>query len=103
MKKKLTKIAATLLIVVSSASVLSGCTSNDVCINTLSKTWTGLSGSPVAGKSGYYEYYTTYDAVKPRKDGKKETIYKAYTWDGEVYYVWKSTVDKKWYFSKNYK
>lgn len=101
--KKLAKTVSVLLLAVTSASVLTGCTSNNVRLNTVAKTWTGLSGSPVAGKSGYYEYYTTYDAAKPRKDGKKETIYKATSWEGEVYYCWKSTVNNKWYFSKNYK
>ena len=99
MKKKLIRTAAALLLAITSLSVLTGC---DVRIDQYSQTWYGRSGE-LAGKCGTYRKYDTYDVAKPRKDGKKETIYKATSTDGDVYYCWKSTVNSQWYFSKNYK
>lgn len=102
MKKKFVRAIAALLLAVSSVSVLSGCSNGDVRIDQYSKTWVGLRGE-VAGQVGTYSKYTTYDAAKPKKDGKKETIYKATSDDGTVYYCWKSTVNGKWYMSRSYK
>ena len=101
MKKKLFRVVSAFLLSVASLSILTSCGTGDVTINQYNKTWRGLKGD-LAGKIGTYEYYKTADASKPRKDGKKETIYKATSTDGDVYYVWKSTVDKKWYISKSY-
>ena len=102
MKKKLFRVASAFLLSLASLSILTGCGTNDVNINQYRRTWYGLKGSALEGKSGTYEYYKTADASKPRRDGKKETIYKATSYDGDVYYVWKSTVNKKWYISSSY-
>lgn len=100
MKKKPFRIISACVLATAGLTLLTGCGSDDVLI--CGNRWYGEKGGPLEGKLGTYESHTTADAAKPYKDGKKETIYKASSTDGDEYYLWKSTVNGRWYCSTSY-